>query len=170
MPISHKPSSYSLTNGIGWSKHTHIPHSMLPRNPDHLLLLLYTSGISWRMRNIVLARGWGTRCGEVCEIVVIVVRTGGILWCVFEEGRAVYWRKIIVNTGGGRLWCVVEVEDPVLCWRKKIKVSLYYWVILNLHILVPALICLRKSDLICCHKYCWSPFCVNCFSFLTFVV
>jgi hypothetical protein len=100
---------------------------------------------------------------------VIVVRTGGILWCVFEEGRAVYWRKIIVNTGGGRLWCVVEVEDPVLCWRKKIKVSLYYWVILNLHILVPAMICLRKLDLISCLKYCSPPFSVNCFSFLSFV-
>jgi hypothetical protein len=92
---------------------------------------------------------------ELCEIVMFEVRTGGILWCVLEEDEAVYWRKtIIVNTGGGRLWCVLEVEDRVVCWKKEIKVSFNYCVILNMHILVPALICLRKSDLIRCHKYC----------------
>jgi hypothetical protein len=72
------------------------------------------------------------------------------MWCVFEEDSAVYCRrKIIVNIGRGRLWCVLEVEDPVLCWQK-IKISFNYWAVLNLHILVPTLICLSKSDLKSC--------------------
>jgi hypothetical protein len=163
--LIHWPMAWADVNN------THIPHSRLPSNRSHLLLLLYTAGITWRRKITVLARGWGTWFYELCEIVMIVVRTGGILWCVLEEDRAVYWiKKIIVTTGRGRLWCVLEVEDRVVCWRKTIKVSFNYWVTLNLQILVPALICLRKSDLISCLKYCWLPFRVNCFSFLSFVV
>jgi hypothetical protein len=103
----------------------------------------------------LLARGLGTWFCELCEIVMIEVTTGGILWCVLEEDGAHRWsKKIIVNTGGRILWCVLEVDNHVVCWKKKIKVSFNYCDIFNMHILVPALICLRKSDLICCHKYC----------------
>jgi hypothetical protein len=48
--------------------------------------------------------------------------------------------------GGQRSKYVLKIEDHSECWGRRSLVDC--WVILSIIFLVPALICLRKSDLI----------------------